>query len=473
MYDLIVVGAGPSGIFLCHELKKLNDKSRILLIDQGKPVDKRCCPVSRGEKCVKCKPFCNITNGFSGAGAFSDGKLSLFNEEDDDIYVGGMIHKYLGVEKTKDLITYTDSIYLEYGADLRIEGVDYPEEIKEYKRKAKKYDIDLISVPIRHLGTEKAHDLYKAMQDKLISLGIDILFDTVVSDIIVKDNKVTGVCTHKSDNENSKKNFYANRVALAVGRKGAAWLSDLCDKHNIKDNAGIVDVGVRFELHDYVMKDVNKIMYEAKFNARLNPYKDKVRTFCQNPSGFVSSEVYDNGLTLVNGHSYKDKKSENTNLAILCSHHFTYPFDQPLLYGRNIAKNANLLANGQVLVQRLGDILTGHRSYEEWINKNSVVPTLKTAVAGDVTQALGYRTMTNILEFIKTLDNVIPGFAGSDNLLYSPEIKFYSNELVISDEFETSIEGLYSIGDAGGLTRGLMQASVSGVYLAYVINSKM
>ncbi len=214
-------------------------------------------------------------------------------------------------------------------------------------------------------------------------------------------------------------------------------------------------------------------MYEAKFVTRLKPYEDKVRTFCQNPSGFVSSEVYDDGLTLVNGHSYKNKKSSNTNLAILCSHQFSVPFDQPILYGRNIAKNSNLLANGQVLVQRLGDILTGHRTHKYWLDKNSVEPTLKTAVAGDVTQALGYRTVTNILEFIKTIDNIVPSFASADNLLYSPEIKFYSNELVISKEFETSVSGLYSIGDAGGLTRGLMQASVSGVYLADVLASKL
>lgn len=468
-YDVIVVGAGPSGIFLCHELKKLNEKARILLIDQGRPVEKRVCPVARGGQCVKCKPFCHITNGFSGAGAFSDGKLSLFNEDDEDIYVGGKIHEYLGVEATKRLIEYTDNIYLSYGADSHVEGVDYPEEIKAYKERAKKYGIDLISVPIRHLGTEKAHALYKAMQDHLKDIGVDMLMETVVEDLAIRDGKVYGVMVKNPVGEY----YYADNVVLAVGRKGANWLSDVCDKHGIQDKAGIVDIGIRYELHDSVMKDINRVMYEAKFVARLKPYEDKVRTFCQNPSGFVSSEVYDNDLTLVNGHSYKEKKSENTNLAILCSHHFQYPFDQPLLYGRNIAKNSNLLANGQILVQRLGDILTGHRSHEYWMERNSVVPTLKTAVAGDVTQALGYRTVTNILEFIKALDNVVPGFASADNLLYSPEIKFYSNELCINNEFMTSIDGLYSIGDAGGLTRGLMQASVSGVYLARVLSEKM
>lgn len=472
-YDLIVVGAGPSGIFLCHEYKKLNPNVRILLIDQGRPVEKRVCPVASGGKCVKCEPFCHITNGFSGAGAFSDGKLSLYNEQDEDIHVGGKIHEYIGVEETKKLISYTDGIYLEYGADPKVEGVEFKDEINAYKERSKRYGVDLISIPIRHLGTEKAHKLYKEMQDRLIELGVDVLFETQVLNLVVSYNKVRGVITRMSNSIlASEETYYADKVVLAVGRKGANWLSDICDEHCIKDKAGIVDIGIRYELHDEVMKDINRIMYEAKFVGRLKPYEDKVRTFCQNPSGFVSSEVYDEGLTLVNGHSYKDKKSNNTNLAILCSHHFVYPFDQPLLYGRNIAKNSNLLANGQVLVQRLGDILSGHRSHEYWIERNSVEPTLKTAVAGDVTQALGYRTMTNILEFIKTLDNVVPGFANADNLLYSPEIKFYSNELVIDKEFQTSVKDLYCIGDAGGLTRGLMQASVSGVYLARVLNSK-
>ena len=473
-YDVIVVGAGPSGIFLCHEIKRLNEKLKVLLIDQGRTVEKRKCPVANGGKCVKCKPFCHITNGFSGAGAFSDGKLSLFNEDDEDIHVGGVVHKYLGVEETKKLIRYTDEIYLSYGADTRVEGVEYPEKVAAYKERAKRYGIDLISVPIRHLGTEKAHELYKAMQDSLIEMGVDLLMGNMVSDLLIKEGKVYGVVTENPYNlEGCTLNYYGDNVVLAVGRKGANWLSDMCDKHGIKDKAGIVDIGIRYELPDAVMQDVNKAMYEAKFVGRLKPYEDKVRTFCQNPSGFVSSEVYDDNLTLVNGHSYKDKKSANTNLAILCSHHFTHPFDQPLLYGRNIAKNSNLLGNGQVLVQRLGDILTGHRSHECWIARNSVVPTLKTAVAGDVTQALGYRTVTNILEFIKALDNVVPGFASADNLLYSPEIKFYSNEVAIDNNFETSVGGLYSIGDAGGLTRGLMQASASGVHLARVLNEKL
>lgn len=472
-YDVIVVGAGPSGIFLSFELKKKRPNARILLIDQGMAVENRKCPVSKGGKCVKCKPFCHITNGFSGAGAFSDGKLSLYDPADEEIHVGGSIQEYIGVPRTKSLIDYTDKIYLEFGADMKLEGMDEKEKVEKYQQKAKRYNLNLISIPIRHLGTEKAHDLYKDMEQELEKLGVDLMLETVVDDLLIMNNKVKGVRVHKSLEEQTVYNFYSDNVVLAVGRKGANWVSEMCDRHGIKDKAGIVDIGIRYELKDSVMQDINKAMYEAKFVARLKPYEDKVRTFCQNPSGFVSSEVYDNGLTLVNGHSYKNKKSENTNLAILCSHHFREPFDQPLLYGRNVAKNSNLLSNGQVLVQRLGDILTGHRTHRYQLEENSVVPTLKTAVAGDVTQALGYRTMTNILEFIKTLDNVIPGFASSDNLLYSPEIKFYSNQLIIDANLETSVEGLYSIGDAGGLTRGLMQASVSGVYLARVLDRKL
>jgi len=472
-YDLIVVGAGPSGIFLCLEIKRLKPNAKILLIDQGREIGKRICPVASGGKCVKCKPFCHITNGFSGAGAFSDGKLSLYDHDDDDIRVGGEIHKHIGVEYTKELIDYTDRIYLDFGADNKVEGVSEIEIIRAYQERARKYGVNLISIPIRHLGTEKAHELYFAMQQELKGLGVDILMETVVENIIIHKDCIKGVRVYNANNKECTETYYADKVALAVGRKGAKWLSEMCDKHGIKNKAGIVDIGIRYELPDYVMADVNKAMYEAKFVARPKPYEDKVRTFCQNPSGFVSAEVYDDGLTLVNGHSYKEKKSNNTNLAILCSHHFSYPFDRPLLYGRNVAKNSNLLANGQVLIQRLGDILSGHRSHEYWIDRNSVEPTLKTAVAGDVTQALGYRTMTNILEFIKMLDNVVPGFASSDNLLYSPEIKFYSNELVIDGKFETSVGGLYSIGDGGGLTRGLMQASVSGVHLARVIKNEL
>lgn len=474
-YDVIVIGMGPSSIFFAYEMAKLDKNKKILLIEQGKRVEKRYCPVEKIGKCTKCKPFCNITSGFSGAGAFSDGKLSLYNEEDDDIYVGGNLHKYVGVEETKRLIDYADKIYLKFGADSKLEGIEFKEEIQEIKNKAKKENLTLIDIPIRHLGTEKAHELYKKLENYLEENNIDLMFETKVKDLIIEKDVVKGVKTISSKNEgkNDKEDeniIYADKVIVAVGRKGANWLVEMCNKYNIETESGAVDIGVRYELPDKVMEKINRYMYEGKFIGRPTPFKDKVRTFCQNPSGFVSSEVYDNNMTLVNGHSYKDKKSTNTNLAILVSHHFNHPFNKPIEYGRNVAKNLNELGNGNVVVQRLGDIYRGKRTWSEELENNSVVPTLKSAVPGDITFAIGYRTMTDILQFIRELDKVVEGFANPDNLLYGPEIKFYSNQIVINKNFESSIKGLYSIGDGGGMTRGLMMASASGIKMARILN---
>ena len=464
-YDTILIGMGPSSIFCAYELIQLGKAKNVLLIEQGKRVENRVCPIEKTGKCTKCKPFCNITSGFSGAGAFSDGKLSLYNEEDDDIYVGGCLHKYIGVEATKKIIDYTDDIYLKFGADTKLEGVEYKEEVSKIRNKSKKEGINLIDIPIRHLGTEKAHELYQKLEKYLEENEVNMKFETVVEDIIIENNIVKGVIT-KSVKSERVEEFYSNKVVIAVGRKGANWLSEMCNKHNIESRAGVVDIGIRYELPNSVMENINKYMYEGKFIGYPYPFKDKVRTFCQNPSGFVSSEVYDNNLTLVNGHSYKDKKSTNTNLAILVSHNFTYPFNKPIEYGRNVAKNLNELGQGNVVVQRLGDINRGKRTWQNELDSNSVVPTLKSAVPGDITFAIGYRTMTDILQFIKEMDKIVEGFANPDNLLYGPEIKFYSNKVLINNNFETSVKGLFCIGDGGGMTRGLMMASASGVQMA-------
>ena len=465
-YDIIVVGMGPSAIFLAYELIQKNEAKNILLIDEGKPVEKRNCPIEKVGECLKCKPFCNITSGFSGAGAFSDGKLSLYNEEDDDLYVGGNLHKYIGVEKTKRLIDYTDDIYLKFGADKKLEGIEHKEEITKLKKKAKKEDITLIGIPIRHLGTEKSHEIYKKIQDYLQENGVNMLYETIVTDLIVENKKIKGVKIKNANKPTEVTELTAKKVVLAVGRKGADWLVNMCDKHNIKTEPGTVDIGVRYELKDEVMAKVNKYLYEGKFISRPYPFRDKVRTFCQNPSGFVSEEVYDDNLSLVNGHSYKDKKSKNTNLAILVSHNFKDPFNKPIEYGKNIAKNVNELGNGTVLVQRLGDIYRGKRTWPEELENNEVEATLKSAVPGDITFAIGYRTMTDILQFINAMDKVVEGFADPHNLLYAPEIKFYSNKVLIDSNFETSIKDLYCIGDGGGMTRGLMMASAAGVQMA-------
>lgn len=298
-------------------------------------------------------------------------------------------------------------------------------------------------------------------------------YQTIVEDLIIEKGKIKGVRIKPAkelNNEDAElEEIYADNVVIAVGRKGANWLVNMCEKHNIKTKSGIVDIGVRYELPDRIMKDINTYMYEGKFIGKPEPFKDKVRTFCQNPSGFVASEVYDNNLSLVNGHSYKERKSTNTNLAILVSHHFTYPFNKPIDYGRNVAKNLNELGAGNILVQRLGDIYRGKRTWEQELKQNTVIPTLKSAVPGDITYAIGYRTMTDILNFIRSMDKVVEGFADPDNLLYAPEIKFYSNQVVIDNNFESNIKGLYSIGDGGGMTRGLMMASASGVQMARIL----
>ena len=478
-YDLIVVGMGPSAAFLAYELIQLDNYKNVLLIDQGRAVEKRICPMEKAGKCLNCKPYCNITCGFSGAGAFSDGKLNSYHlsskDKDGNIYLGGndggYFKKYLSNKEIYDLLTYTDNVYLEFGADKKLNGVEHMDEIKKLQEKAAKQNLNLVSYPIRHLGTEKAHILYTKIEKYLEEHDINMMYETEVKDIIVENNTVKGVKIH-SLKEKTDDIIYGKKVVLAVGRKGASWLSDICKEHNIETKLGSVDIGVRYELPDKVMKKINEYMYEGKFIGRLTPYRDKVRTFCQNPSGFVSAEVYDNGLTLVNGHSYKDRKSTNTNLAILVSHHFTYPFDKPIEYGENVAKNLNSLGGNTIMVQRLGDIFRGRRTWPEDLENNSVEPTLKSAVPGDITYGLGYRTMKDILEFIKAVDNVVEGFANPDNLLYAPEIKFYSNEVVLDKNFQTSVKGLYSIGDGGGLTTGLMMASCAGVKMARILSKK-
>ena len=369
---------------------------------------------------------------------------------------------------------YTDEIYLKFGADPKLEGLENLDKIKEISDKAKENGLILANCPIRHLGTEKSHELYKKLQDYLLENNIEIMFRTNVKDLIIENEEIKGVIVEDMSvytDTPPTSSIYADKIVLGIGRKGASWLANMCSSHNIKNRAGTVDIGVRYELPDSVMQNINKYMYEGKFIGYLPPYKDKVRTFCQNPSGFVANEVYDNNLNLVNGHSFKDKKSTNTNLALLASHHFSDPFEEPIKYGVNIAENVNQLAMGNVLVQRLGDILNGKRTWAKELANNSVVPTLTTAVAGDITYAIGYRTMVDILEFIKAMDKVVPGFAHPDNLLYAAEIKFYSNELVIDNNFETNIKGLYSIGDGGGLTRGLIMASSSGVQMARILKN--
>ena len=478
-YDLIIIGAGPSGVFCAYELIQKNKHKNILIIEQGRRIEKRFCPLEKNGKCMHCKPFCSITCGFSGAGAFSDGKVNSYHLATgvpNNLYLGGndgpSFREALSVDEIKELFAYTDDIYLKFGGNPELTGLNYKNEIETMQKRARKENLDLIYFPIRHLGTEKAHLLYGKLQDYLEEHDVEMLFDTIVCDLIIKDNVVVGVKTESAYTHKNEQTFYADNVCLAVGRKGADWLTKMCKTYDIKNRSGAVDIGVRYELSDEVMKDVNKYFYEAKFIGYPSPFCDKVRAFCQNPSGFVAAEVYDNNLTLVNGHSYKDRQSTNTNLAILVSHKFTVPFDNPIEYGINVAENVNQLGNGNIIVQRLGDIYRGKRTWDYELKNNKVVPTLKSAVAGDITFTLGYRTMTDILQFIRSVDKVVEGFANPENLLYAPEIKFYSNEILLDKEFQTSVKNLYAIGDGPGQTTGLMMSSAAGVQLARFLCKK-
>ncbi|MBO4264902.1 MAG: FAD-binding protein, partial [Clostridia bacterium] len=430
-----------------------------VIIEKGAAIEKRTCPKVKTKECVGCKPYCHITTGFSGAGAFSDGKLSLSYE------VGGELPELIGENYAEELIKYADGIYLEFGADTKIEGVSEYEKIKAIRKRAISAGLKLVDCPIRHMGTEKAQEIYYSIEQYLIKNGVDLMFGQNCTNLIIKDGKCLGVELHSSSNDAECQELFGDHVIVATGRRGADWLEKLCTEHGIEHQPGTVDIGVRVEVRNEVMEEVNKVLYESKLIGYPKPFKNKVRTFCQNPGGIVSQENYDNDLAVVNGHSYKEFKSDNTNLAILCSHNFNIPFNQPIAYAQKVGELTNMLANGHILVQRFGDILDGKRTWQRELSRANVRPTLVDAVAGDITAAMPYRAMTNIINFIIAVDTVVPGFASPETLLYSPELKFYSNRVKMTPDLDTNIEGLHCLGDSSGWTRGLMMASVMGVVM--------
>lgn len=454
--DVVIVGAGPAGIFTALELLRQGSQKKILILEKGKAIENRRCPKSQTKKCVNCKPYCHITTGFSGAGAFSDGKLSLSYE------VGGDLPQLIGEDFAQEMIDYTDKIYLEFGADPHVEGINKNDEVKEIRRRAIQAGLKLVDCPIRHLGTEKAQEIYFAIEQYLLSRGVEIRFGCECRDLMIQDGVCSGVIANDGHTDLSVE---ADHVVIATGRRGANWLEKLCAEHGISHVPGTVDIGVRVELRNEIMEKVNNVLYESKLIGYPKPFKNKVRTFCQNPGGFVSQENYDNDLAVVNGHSYKELKSDNTNLAILCSHNFTEPFNQPIEYAQKIGELTNMLGDKHIIVQRFGDILDGKRTWQEELSRSNIKPTLPDAVAGDITAAMPYRAMTNIIHFIEAVDHAIPGFASIETLLYSPELKFYSNRVKMDRDFTTSVKGLHCLGDSSGWTRGLMMASVMGVLM--------
>ena len=312
------------------------------------------------------------------------------------------------------------------------------------------------------MGTEKAHDIYGAIQKYLMDHGVEILFGVECRNLIIENGVCSGVILSENGME---KELYAEDTVVATGRRGADWLESICTEHHVEHVASTVDIGVRVEVRNEIMEEVNEVLYESKLIGYPAPFKNKVRTFCQNPGGYVAQENYDNDLAVVNGHSFKDKKSENTNLAILCSHNFSVPFNQPIAYAQKVGELTNMLGDGHILVQRFGDILDGKRTWAKELAQSNVRPTLPDAVAGDITAAMPYRAMINIINFIQAVDQVVPGFASYETLLYSPELKFYSNRVKMDTDFNTNVKGLHCLGDSSGWTRGLMMASAMGTLM--------
>ena len=363
---VVIVGAGPAGIFTALEMLKNGTKKEIVIIEKGASVENRHCPKSKTGHCMNCKPYCHITTGFSGAGAFSDGKLSLSYE------VGGDLPSLVGEDVVQETINYTDKIYIDFGADEHIEGVGNSEAVKDIRKRAIKAGLKLVDCPIRHLGTEKAQEIYFSIEKYLINNGVNVMFGYECVNLVLDDDVCKGIIVRKNNEEYK---IMADSIVVAAGRRGADWLEKICAEHSIAHQPGTVDIGVRVEVRNEVMETVNKVLYESKLIGYPKPFKNKVRTFCQNPGGFVSQENYDNNLAVVNGHSYKDLKTDNTNVAILCSHNFNEPFNQPIEYAQKVGELTNMLGAGHILVQRFGDILDGKRTWQRELSRSNLKPT--------------------------------------------------------------------------------------------------
>ena len=454
MYNAAIIGGGPAGIFTALELTKLKPDWKIVLIEKGTKIEKRKCLLREGyEKCPSCKK-CGLLCGWGGAGAFSDGKLTLTPD------VGGHLLDYMDRAKVEDLIKYTDDIYLKFGAVDEVFGTD-KESFADIERMATLAELKLVHSPVRHLGTERSLDVLKNMQDYL-SERITILFNTSAKSLIVENEQVKGIVT--SDNQT----IYADYIAIAPGREGADWLTKEFAEHKIGMVNNAVDVGVRVELPAPVFEPITQKLYESKLIYHSPTFGDEVRTFCMNPYGEVVAENY-NGISTVNGHSYANYRTANTNFALLVSEKFTEPFKEPIAYGQHVARLANMLSGG-ILVQRFGDLLDGRRSTPERIKSSIIQPTLKFATPGDLSLVLPYRQLTAIKEMLFALDKIAPGTASRYTLLYGIEVKFYSARVKLTNELETEgVKNLFAIGDGAGVTRGLIQASASGIHVARVM----
>lgn len=449
-YDLILVGCGIANIMCALECLNKYPHMSILMLEKGNSITKRSCPKASAGKCVDCKPSCQITTGFSGAGCFSDSKLTFSSD------VGGNLIDYIGDEKFNELLFKVDSVFTEYGGDTTIH---YNEEYANHiQYECSKYGMKLIKSKIRHLGTDGSYNVMLNIYNKLVSYdNVDIMCNTEVADVDLDNKHIT-----TSDG----KTYYGKNISIAVGRYGSEWLRNICIKNDIKLMNGEVDVGVRVEVPNAVTDEITKNLYEFKL-INYSDSDNKVRSFCVNPGGFVTQENYDNGIACVNGHSYLDKKSQNTNFALLVSAKFTDPFDEPIKYGKRVCELVNMLADGKPMVQRLVDLKNKKRTTKERLSRLSITPTLKDAEPGDLRYALPANILDSIVQTLDNMANVIPNINGKNTILYAPETKFYSSKIDLNNNLQCDkFKGVFFLGDSSGVTHGIIQSAMSGMYAA-------
>lgn len=455
-YDIIIAGAGASGVFLTYELTKLDNTAKILMVDKGAPLEKRICPIKLGKtnNCIKCEP-CHIMNGYGGAGTLSDGKYNITTK------FGGDLHSYIGQDKAMELMEYVDEVLCSFGGS---EAKLYSTGNSDLKTTALRNNLNLLDAKVRHLGTDRNVQILERICN-YTKQRVDMEFYSTITEVLRNSDGTFNVKTNKGEE------YECNDIILATGRSGSKWVSKICNQMDIGLEQNRVDIGVRVELPAEIFKHITDDVYESKIVYKTDKYNDMVRTFCMNPYGEVVAENT-NGIVTVNGHSYADPslRTENTNFALLVSNKLTAPFKDSNEYGESIARLSNMLGGG-VLMQRFGDLVKGRRSSERRMEKCFTRPTLK-ATPGDLSLVLPKRQLDNIIEMIYALDKIAPGTANEDTLLYGVEVKFYNSRVEVDGNLETKVKGLFALGDGSGVTHSLSQASASGVHLGRLLAKK-